>query len=154
MRDYRELIHQMQPTSTSCTSACMAMLLNRPVEQVVEEFHDPWTKHETDPERYLEPFGIECKTFDGIWGTLAEPENLYLLTVPSLNKPGHLHHVLLDLRGDLPVVFDPNRGRIREGLGQAEYQWPVNYYIPWDETPKHSCETKLTSWIIDAEIIL
>ena len=32
--------HVKQPTLNTCVSACLAMILNRPVEEVIAEFHD------------------------------------------------------------------------------------------------------------------
>lgn len=39
------------------------------------------------------------------------PGNLMLATVPSLNIEAGNHRIVIDWRGDEPVVYDPNEGR-------------------------------------------
>lgn len=50
---------QIQPTSKSCVSACLAMLLNRPAAEVVKEFHDNYMSGHRDVEWYLTQQGLK-----------------------------------------------------------------------------------------------
>lgn len=128
--------HQTQPCAYSCTSACLAMMLGIPVNEVREEFHDPWFDGSTDPAKYLSdrkvPYIINANPFDNIikW------DRLNLLTVPSLNLEGQLHHLIATSYDQKVVVFDPNKG-----------QDGKKYYV-WGK-PQSDDEVNLSSWIVD-----
>lgn len=106
-----KIIHQQQPTSNTCASTCIAMLLNTPVEDVVKDFHDKYMRLETGVHQYLTDNGlnVECLTCEhrqAQWG------NLYLLTVASLNTKGLLHYIILDVRIEgAVIIYDPNMGK-------------------------------------------
>lgn len=98
---------QTQCHPRGCVSACLAMLLNRPVEEVTAEFHEKYMAGEINMRKYLTSQGVELMNGD--------PEgqmyhgHVYLVSVPSLNLPSMMHEVLMDLRDD-HVIFDPNVG--------------------------------------------
>lgn len=139
----KELKHKIQPTGDTCTSACLAMILGTSVDKVVNEFHPDWRDRKSNPAEYLQSKKVahitNCSPYDNMleWG------NLYLITVPSLNLVGSMHHVLADLRGDLEIILDPNKGR--EGK---------KYYTGWSRGPEDELGVQLKSWVIDMQIIL
>lgn len=129
-----------QPTPDSCTSACLSMLTNVDVNDVVSSFHNDWKSLKSNPSEFLSHNGIRHSVNKDVFSHKVNWGNVYLLTVPSLNIEGGLHHILLDLTGDFESVLDPNNGK--EGK---------KYYTGW------SCEAaglqvQLTSWMVDIEI--
>lgn len=128
----RQLQHQIQPTWNSCASTCVAMLLGRPVQDVVNELHDAYMADVCALPHYLHRHGVKFKPAvsdggapDGYVENRIEFGHLYLLTVPSLNMDATLHFILLDARDDKAVAtLDPNMGR--EGK---------RYYINWFDEP-------------------
>lgn len=100
---------QQQPSPTSCTQTCLAMLLNEPVTEVIALLGDSGMS-ELETHSALEKFHF-------VWNALVYPSMLwtgyYLVTTPSLNLPGRNHCVLLEIiDGDgIPIVYDPNEGR-------------------------------------------
>lgn len=130
-----------QPTADSCTSACLSMLTGIPVNEVISDFHHRWKDPNDgyDPSSYLMekgcPFIVSRDPFNNflVWG------RVYLLTVPSLNVEGGLHHIVVDVRGEEEKVFDPNEGK--EGR---------RYYYGWSgATIKSPLAVKLHGWIVD-----
>lgn len=124
------LNHVKQPTDDTCVSACLAMLLNKPVYAIIEVFHDRYksncmTFNEFD---FLKDLGLpveKCYTLDNL-----EDEYVYFLGVPSLHEPGVMHCIVLyfqywDYEGDEPdiVVLDPNKGR----EGKQWYHFDVRH---------------------------
>ncbi len=134
----------MQPTPDTCTSACLAMLTGVSVETVIEEFHDVWKNAENkiNPSTYLSKRLVSHNVLNDPFNNLLEWDKVYLLTVPSLNIDGGLHHIIIDLRNDLEVVLDPNRGR--EGR---------RYYIGWGNQPCNNLEVRLHAWLTDLEVV-
>lgn len=99
---------QQQPTVDSCTSACLAMILDKPVEFVMSEFHQDWVDEKTDPVLYLARYGVSAK--EGSMFSTCFKKGLHLLTVPSINLETRLHHVLWDWRdreAPGPYIIDP-----------------------------------------------
>lgn len=105
-----EITHQQQNYNNSCASACMAMLLGRTSQEVEEEFHEAY-RAKGDP--YLFEYAAEQGlVLEESRSTQAlEPDYVYLVGVPSLNMRATMHLVVIDLRGDENVVYDPNKGR-------------------------------------------
>lgn len=133
------LLHQMQPTNNSCTSACLAMITNRPVRKIMEEFHDKWQVFDTNPLKWLEAnTRLKCKALDIYYDTVFN-NAVYLATVPSLNIEGGLHHILFDTRGEHCVVYDPAMGRGK-------------YYGNTDLNDDPLC-VNLMCWTLDLEIM-
>lgn len=135
----------MQPTSDTCTSACLAMLTGIEVQTVINEFHAGWksTENKINPSTYLAEKSVPHSACNDPFNNLLEWGSVYLLTVPSLNIDGGLHHIVVDLRNDAEIVLDPNKGR--EGR---------RYYIAWSDTPVSNLEVRLHAWLTDLEITL
>jgi hypothetical protein len=87
------------------------VILDRPVDEIVEEFHEGYMSGEIEVSAYLRSKGltVEACTCEH---TL-ENDCIYLLSVPSKNVPGLSHYVVVDLRveGGLCRVYDPNNGK-------------------------------------------
>lgn len=129
-----------QPTPDSCTSACLSMLTSVDVNEVVSLFHSDWKSLRSNPSEFLSNHGIRHSVNKDVFSHKVKWGYIYLLTVPSLNIEGGLHHIVLDLTGEFEIVLDPNSGK--EGK---------KYYTGW------SCEVvglqvELTSWMVDIEI--
>lgn len=141
----RAIKQQLQPTPDTCTSACLAMILDVPVANVVEYFHEDWVAGKTDPAlflaRNLAKFQIHREPFDN---TL-EYGKVYLLTVPSINVMSKNHHVIVDMRhGEgKEIVYDPNNGRV-----------DIKYYVGWTKGRQVLEQYPLNSWAIDLIIDL
>lgn len=54
------IIHQQPPTDTTCTSACIAMVLNEAVNDIVSEFHRYFFAGKTDTFQFLSRH-LPCK---------------------------------------------------------------------------------------------
>lgn len=138
--------HITQTTPNNCTSTCLAMLTGLPVEQVTAEFNERWhdpdvSNREHNPFTYLCSKGyapiLICSPYDNAiyHGTVM------LLTVPSLNVEGVLHHVLM--RSSIEQeVYDPAKGREgrrfytyeeRDPKGVELKSWLVDLYLPLHE---------------------
>ena len=102
---------QTQPTHTSCTQACLAMVLGAPVEEVLKVYPQPMGQTEMIQALY------ECGVmFNVISLGALYFEGYYLAGVPSLNHPGVTHQVIFECDfthedGHALHVFDPNFGR-------------------------------------------
>lgn len=100
---------QQQPTPYTCNQACLAMLLNEPVEKVIEVFPGDGLK-QREFFVALDRCGFTWNAL--IFGTMLW-DGHYVATVPSLNFEGGAHCVILGfsaVTGELKV-FDPNTGR-------------------------------------------
>lgn len=138
----KTITHQQQPTSTSCVSACLAMLLDVPVQQVVDDFHDKYHAQEQLPHEYLAAKGLT--TSPGKSTELAlYPGKLYLVAAPSLNIEANMHEIIVDFRDkeNCMVILDPNQGK--EGK---------KYYVYKPEAKLQENEVNLICWFIDYEI--
>lgn len=98
-------MHIVQQRENGCVLACIAMLTNISLDAVYEvypEFNGNGVSTEDtllilkrlgyDPVQYVQP-----KCF---------PKRSYIVTAPSLNKPGHNHAVVISNLH----VYDPNNG--------------------------------------------
>ena len=118
----REILIQNQ-LPLGCASACMAMLVNRPVAEVTAEFHEDYMSAVKNPSDYLQENGIESTA---LLTEFREPEEgkLYLIVTPSLNIEAATHQVIMDWRDPEGgcVLFDPNQGV--EGKKWFVNKWP------------------------------
>ncbi|OKP16218.1 hypothetical protein [Serratia fonticola] len=133
--------HQQQPTFNTCMSACIAMVVSRPVGEVVELWHEKLQSKAAGIDNALDYYGIPY--FYGhprsaaLWNGF-----IYFLTVPSLNIVGGLHEVIAILvEGQDPVLFDPGMGR------------PGSKYYVFGE-PKMDSEVEIISWTVDLAVPL
>lgn len=109
----REVKHpiklQQQPTWNSCASTCMAMMLDLPAQQVIDEFHEDYITHKTRPYDYLRSKGLDVRY--GVIDQLFEWDTVYMVTVPSLNLLSVNHFVVMDFRDENWKIYDPNNGK-------------------------------------------
>ena len=63
---------------------------------------------------------------------------MYLITVPSLNVVGGLHHIIMDLRSDTEIILDPNYGRVGK-----------KYYTGWSVKSESLLAVQLSAFLID-----
>lgn len=128
-----------QTITDGCVAACVAMLLNKPVTEVMDDFHHRFVNHEIDLIDYLLENGIT-----------AVPPNwqdryrilggfIYVLSVPSCNTLARMHMVLLDVRDqENPKLYDPSNDRV--------------YCVPGEASGPG--EVDLTSWTVEAVVHL
>jgi hypothetical protein len=130
---------QQQPTGNTCTATCLAMITGIPVLDVIEEFHHGYVKWKVQPTDYLTEKNVPFK----ILPSMDRPQmgKLYLGTVPSLNLEAILHHVLIDLRDNDCVVYDPNKGKKGK-----------KYYVGWHTSKEGDMEVTLKGYVLDLEI--
>lgn len=133
---------QQQPTSNTCVAACIAMIVDAPVEQIVDAFHHQFFDKQTikirDILTYLD-LSYNARPLDV--GSRIMPGLVYLLTVPSLNVQGCFHCVVVDYRDPSnPRVLDPGKGR------------KGSKYYTLDNAPSDPLAFIMVSWIVEFEI--
>ncbi|WPJ72109.1 hypothetical protein DEEACLCL_00092 [Salmonella phage CRW-SP2] len=131
------LNHQVQPTATTCMSTCLAMLLDRPVEDIISLHHEDLSQWEITIGDILCMNGIPFILGKGInqVATIYH-DYVYVLCAPSLTSPGILHQILLDTRHGNTVVYDPLKGSGKP-------------YYTLDEDDESPLAVKLVSWVVD-----
>lgn len=109
-----EIIHTSQTLPTSCVSACLAMALSIPQEQVISEFHDEYFQGRTTLGKYLTSKGISYTPigFEERFFPEDEEEHVYFCTVPSLNIEGGLHEIIWHWWEGGNKIYDPAQGFI------------------------------------------
>lgn len=119
---------QTQPTTDSCVQTCLAMMLNRPVEEILLDYPKPLGQEELIQamQRYKIRFNVI--SLGSLWF-----DGYYTAVVPSLNLPGENHQIILDLcfaRHENTTalwVYDPNEGRknvkVYNRLATNLYSW-------------------------------
>ena len=120
-------------------SACVAMVSNQPVGEVVAQWHDKFQNREAWLDDAMDHYDIPY-----FYGSPKKAALLtgfiYFLTVPSLNIVGGLHQILATVEKDAVVgIFDPAMGR--EGC---------KHYVYGPATNPGECE--LISWSVDLAI--
>lgn len=105
------ITHQMQPCPYSCVSTCMAMIVGRPAQEVIEEMHKPYRDGDLTMRQMLERLGVEYTAFFSLDCPPLADEGVYLCTSPSLNIEGGNHQILIEVTDDGYFVFDPVYGR-------------------------------------------
>jgi len=132
-----------QPTPTSCTSACLAMVTGLDVHDIIAEFHDDWHSQKTNPAEFLKSKGFEFVTNTNPFSNIMKWGKVYLLSVASLNIQGGLHHIIADMRGDQEVILDPNNGK--DGK---------KFYTGWSEKSENPLAVELRAWMVDGEVLV
>lgn len=128
---------QVQCDPKGCVSACIAMLLNRPVEEVTAEFHEDYRSGKKRARDFLEANGVRLVAGDPE-GDLRE-DGIYLLGVPSLNLPGIMHQIIAVTDNDGFRVYDPNEGytgrlfysEVAEPGSKPILGYRIDYEILW-----------------------
>lgn len=133
------LVHQRQPDQKTCLSACMAMALGKPVEEVIDGFHEEYMERCCRASEYLSKQGMLCREVAMVDNILMKG-CLYILCVPSLNHQGGFHIVLGDTRDGEFTVYDPQMGN--EGK------------LYYSRTGKEDdLAVMLKYWIVEVEIL-
>ena len=102
-----------QPSSDSCTAACVAMVCGD--KDVDVDFHSAhYVMGEKSILKYLRERGVNCWRPE--YQATMMPHRLgegyvYLVQTPSLNYENAMHMVIVDYRTSHPQVIDPNEGR-------------------------------------------
>lgn len=135
----KQIEFQAMTASNTCMSACVAMLTNTPIAEVIEEFHQNYYYYNAiTPEAYMASKGVghsyESRNPKVPKGTI-EHGKVYLLSVPSVNGKNQNHAVILDTRSGEPVVYDPAKGFCEhhiEGMGDSMYElrtWSIDLIV-------------------------
>lgn len=132
--------HQMQPTSNSCFSTCMAMLKAVPARVVISEVHDWYFAGNVSTRQVLDRLEIPFESFDTADLPFFSRDGAYLVAVPSLNMPGGLHQIIVECYGGSLLVLDPAAG---------VQDW--KYYVA-ALTDGYPNQVKLYGYVIDAFI--
>ena len=103
--------HQTQPCTVSCVATCLAMLVDEPVQGLIERFHEKYREGATSMRQLLDELQVPCTSFDSLDLPLLNDSGAYLISVPSLNIQGGLHQIILEVFGENYVVLDPVKGR-------------------------------------------
>lgn len=105
----KEVQFVQQPSSFTCVHACLAMVTGEDVHELVERFGDHGLSFEEKAcvlvEHKLWPVNT---TFQG------DPFDfcgVYLVGTCSLNWPGKMHCVVVEVNAEGYTVYDPNKGR-------------------------------------------
>lgn len=135
--------HVKQPTLNTCVSACLAMILNKPVEDVIEEFHSRYYNNwEITISEYLTKNGVKHHCSEGGGRETLHMGGLFLCTVPSLNIPGALHQIVIDMTDHKFIVHDPIKGW--EGK---------KFYVGPDQDAEETGAFIIHTWVKDVEIL-
>lgn len=98
--------HVKQECPNSCSVACIAMVAGVTFDDVREKISRP-ALGQTETDHLLVYYGILPTRHSNDM----QPNALYIATVPSLNKPGRMHSIVIDTRNGYMEVYDPNFGR-------------------------------------------
>jgi len=126
-----------QSTDNGCMSACIAMVLDLPLDEVMEAFHDDYHEGEIRAEDYIRMRGVDVELLFAA-GSRVYSDQLYIVSVPSLNLEGINHVVVMDTRNNETKVFDPNEGRegkryytkVDSKLNDDPLAFPLKGFIP------------------------
>lgn len=106
-----DLVHQFQPTPYTCCHTCLAMVLGRPVAEVIDEVGEHAGMNTLELMGALARYNVmfALTQFGAMW------TGWHMLTVPSLNVRGGTHKILVHWAGGKYRVLDPSPGiRYRE----------------------------------------
>lgn len=120
---YQEIQHQVQPTWNSCVSTCLAMILDSPAQDIIDEFHDDYHGDKNTIIDYLTSKGLKIKEIPRGQNIDLTKEGLYLINVPSINIRGRTHQLVANIykedNGFRWQLLDPAMGR----EGSEYYVW-------------------------------
>lgn len=102
--------HQTQPCTVSCVATCLAMLVDEPVQGLIDRFHERYRGGATSMGQLLKELEIPVKSFDSLSLPQLEDEGAYLVSVPSLNIRGGMHQIIIEVTDENYHVFDPVMG--------------------------------------------
>lgn len=134
-----EKIEQKTQGKMNCVSTCVAMLFGLDVEYVTDKLHEIYMNccfHEIFLRTLIEESGYVYSTNKT---NFFQPGALHLVSANSLNMVGYKHQLLVDYRGEKPILYDP------------QYMKDDTNWYTLDE-PSHENEYKLRNY--DIEIVL
>lgn len=104
-------IEQVQQEPSGCAAACMAMLTDLPLKQVMEEFHNLYWESKITTANYLRSKGVLVVVEPKVTDSHAlYSDAIHLLVVPSLGSAAGFHNIVADSRGGVVTVLDPAKG--------------------------------------------
>lgn len=100
-----KLINQIN--GNTCTQACMAMVSDRTIEEVIKLVGEDALTIQEEICFYIQnEIGFNQLLYPTMFN------GLYAVTVPSLNLKGRFHRILVKcFDGDIFQILDPNNGR-------------------------------------------
>lgn len=104
-----EIKHQTQLTPTSCVPACMAMISGVDQQSIIDDLDRHHGSCGSLHDEFCQWVRLGYLPQLVPWNSLRHGI-VMLATVPSLNIPGGMHRIVIDLR-DVLTVYDPNKGR-------------------------------------------
>lgn len=135
----REIIHQKQ-SNLDCVCTCIAMLAGKPRREIVKRFHSKYlienTMNVSDILWELQIPFRECRQEEGI-----VRGKLYIASVPSLNREGWTHLIIIDFRNNALKLYDPNQGVTGR-----------RYYVT-SETPKYKNQVTFHGYSVEYEVL-
>ncbi len=143
--------HQQQPTPDSCVSTCLAMAINLPAQQVINDLHDDYKSGKSNPIEYCRERDIPYEILPPY--SAVEDPGCYLLIVPSLNIHAGMHQIFYvveesDSGGFFHTLYDPVRGRTEE-LPDGNIIEKKYYISNFDRDDKSPLATQLKGYSID-----
>lgn len=143
--------HQTQAVPNGCVAACLAMLLDRDVEEITAQFHRGYMGGAVEAHDFLREHGLNvrlCVSNEPMYWN-----KVYMISVPSLNRVATMHAVIIDMRGDTMRVLDPQQGvpgkRYYVAPPSADYSFdsPRPVGLPDEAEP-------LLGYVVDFEVIV
>ncbi|AFI55285.1 hypothetical protein TSMG0002 [Halocynthia phage JM-2012] len=92
----------------TCTTACIAMILDVPILSLLKTFHVKNLKGQITSSDFLRENGVnvtECNTLERV-----VDDGIYVLCVASLNELGALHNIILEQIDGKRTIYDPIKG--------------------------------------------
>lgn len=132
--------HQTQPCNTSCMSTCLAMIVNKPAQEIIDKYHARYRGESISLRQMLNDLQVPFKSFDSADHTLLSEVGAYMVSVPSVNIKGGLHQIVIEVRDFDYLVHDPVRGK------------PGRYYYVNRGEAKGEFEVGLGGFVVDAFI--
>jgi ABC-type bacteriocin/lantibiotic exporter with double-glycine peptidase domain len=102
----KEIELVIQQSDNTCTSACLSMISGISYDEVVSSFHNKFISGKIKAIDWLRNLGFIVREFGGIERHIRF-DSVYLLMVPSLNKLGRNHSIVVDSRSGFIEVYDP-----------------------------------------------
>lgn len=101
---------QMQPTTNTCFSTCIAMIQCEPVNYTVSKIHEWYFNERASVREVLDKLEIPFQSFDTADNHSFQGSGVYLVGVPSLNHVGGMHQILCETFDGMFIIHDPCAG--------------------------------------------
>jgi hypothetical protein len=131
-----KIVHQTQPTPTSCTATCVAMSVGIPVGQLGVDLTKSYDFDRAGIWYAERGIWLRIGVRIGGYGERLKGDSLYLVGIRSQNRVGIDHSVFLDTRGERLIgegvhershwkTYDPNKGND----GKNYIEWVDEHYL-------------------------